>query len=419
MKVLYINTSQEGGAAWCAQRISKALEKQGIEYRMLVAEGKPQENVVVAVPDKEFWYSNYFLGKIKHLLMRTPFFWDKEKMDKVLKEKNSQLESPLFIHGPFSYYKNITNHPLFEWADIIHLHWVSDFIDYPSFFRKVNKPIVWTLHDEFPAVGVQHYCSNYSILPVPLQPIDNFCRKVKRKAIKHARKLNLVAISKCMEDVCAHSDILSRFPVNLIHNGIDGDTFRLISKTEARCELGLSLDTTIFMFSSFYLFDERKGLSLLIESLNRIGRDNMMLICVGNNTNASTLLPPTNYPIIQTGMIKDHNLLALYYSAADYFIQCSYEESFGQTPLEAMSCGTPVVAFPSGVIPELINKDNGVVCHDYTVDALVDGIETAMQRSYDGGKIRKQLLSHFSYNKIAEQYIKLYETILDNSNAVE
>ena len=411
MKILHINTTDYGGAAWCAMRISKALSDQGVECRFLIAEGTPQKNVIVAKRDEEFWYSNYLWGKVKHLLMRTPFFWDKEKMDKVLKEGGKQLEKPLFIHGPFSYYKNIVNHPLFEWADIIHLHWVSDFIDYPSFFRKVNKPIVWTLHDKFPAVGIQHVCSKFSEIPIPLQPIDTFCRKVKRKAMKNARKLNLVAISKCMADLCVHSDILSRFPVNLIHNGIDGDAFRLFSKSEARCELGLSLDLTIFMFSSFNIFDKNKGLTLLIEALNKIGDKNKMLICVGDNTNSSELFSPTDYQIIQTGLIEDQYLLSLYYSAADYFIQCSFEESFGQTPLEAIACGTPVVAFPTGVIPELINGGNGVVCHDFTVDALLEGIKIAMQKTYDSKKIREQVLSYYSYEKIAQQYIKLYNSI--------
>lgn len=411
MRILHLNTTDYGGAAWCAMRISKALSSQGVECRFLIAEGTQRENVVVAKPDKEFWYSNYFLGKVKHLLMRTPFFWDKEKMDKVLKQKNSELEKPLFIHGPYSYYKNVVNHPLFEWADIIHLHWVPEFIDYPTFFRRVNKPIVWTLHDKFPAVGVQHVCLECSPVPIPLQPIDRLCRKVKRKSVKYAKNLNLVAISNCMANLCARSEILRGFPVTRIHNGIDGDIFQRYNKVEARHKLGLPLDMPVFMFSSFNIYDKNKGLKLLIEALNEVGGDNLRLICIGDN-NTSNVLPQTNYQIIQTGLIRDQHLLSLYYSAADFYVQCSFEESFGQTPLEAMSCGTPVVAFPSGVIPEIINDNNGVLCRDFTVGALAEGIKTAMQRAYDGAEIRKQILSRFSYDKIAQQYIMLYESIL-------
>ena len=91
----------------------------------------------------------------------------------------------------------------------------------------------------------------------------------------------------------------------------------------------------------------------------------------------------------------------------------SFEESFGQTPLEAMACGVPVIAFPCGVTKELINEANGVRCKNFTVGALVEGIQVAMSRQYDGEAIRKDVAERFSYDRIGRQYLELYRNILE------
>lgn len=80
--------------------------------------------------------------------------------------------------------------------------------------------------------------------------------------------------------------------------------------------------------------------------------------------------------------------------------------------MEAMACGTPVVAFPCSGAHDLINQENGVVCDDFTVEALAEGIRLAMSRTYDSKKIREDVINRLSYDKIAKQYVELYEKIL-------
>ena len=411
MKVLHINTTDSGGAAWCAMRISKALSSQGVECRFLIAEGSPQENVIVAKRDEEFWYSNYFLGKVKHLLMRTPFFWDKEKMDKVLKEKNTQLEKPLFIHGPFSYYKNIINHPLFEWADIIHLHWVPEFIDYPSFFRKVNKPIVWTLHDKYPVLGIMHYCSEFFPVPDSLKSIDRFCMKIKRRGIKKTKRLSLVAISEQMFDICIESEVLRGLPVYLIHNGVDINVFHQYGKETCREELGLPKNAIVFLFSAYYIFDPNKGLDRVVYALNKLKEVDKILVCIGNNYPLEKP-PKADFPLKMVGVQNDCLRIAKYYSAADFFVQGSYEETFAQTPLEAMACGTPVISTPCSGAKDLIRDFNGVICNAYNSDAIEEGIRKAVNTQYDSDAICQHVVENYQYSKIAQKYKELYESIL-------
>ena len=60
----------------------------------------------------------------------------------------------------------------------------------------------------------------------------------------------------------------------------------------------------------------------------------------------------------------------------------------------------------------MINKDNGVVCSDFTVEALVEGMKLAMSRTYYPERIREDVINRFSYDKIAKQYLDLYYSIL-------
>ena len=102
--------------------------------------------------------------------------------------------------------------------------------------------------------------------------------------------------------------------------------------------------------------------------------------------------------------------MAKYYSSADFFLNASYEETFSQTLLEALSCGTPVVTTPCGGIP--INTINGVVCEGFTPDSIANGINLAINSKYNRDRIREYVLTNYSYEIIANQYIDLYQKLL-------
>lgn len=411
MKILHINTIQFGGAALCAIRINKALVNQGIDSRMLFAEGYSlPEGVDGAIADRDtiFWKKNEFLKLIRKLLLHTPFSSGADKMRRILNKRN---EHSLFLNQPFSDFSNIAHHPLVEWADIIHLHWVAEFVDYPSFFKKIKKPIVWTLHDEYPAIGIQHFSSQFSPLPEELKDIDYYCRKIKRKSINKSHSLHIVAISELMKDICKQSDVLRGYPITLIHNGIDTTIFRRYDKQEARKKLGLISDACIFLFSSYKLDEKRKGLDRLIGALESVDKPNKMLVCIGGFS-YNNPIPDTSFPVIFTGLLVNQDKISLLYSASDFFLQCSYEECFAQTPLEAMSCGIPVISTPCSGAPDLIRPFNGILCEGFDSESIASGINSALSKQYDANVIRQYIIENYQYDKISQQYIDLYNNIL-------
>lgn len=421
MNILHINTENSfGGASLCAKRICCAQRKHGIDAKMLVAHGKEETFIFKAIPDKnkkDIWYSNPLLGHIKHILMRMPWFWDEEKVRTELKKaQENTIERP-YIHLPYSDYKDITKHPLFDWADIIHLHWVAGMLDYPSFFKNVQKPIVWTLHDEHPAIGLMHYQSGFSPLPEEYKKVNNTVIKIKKNAIKYAESaISIVAISKKMQDVCAQSPIIKKTPTTLIHNGVDATVFYPHDKQSVRKFYNIPKDAIVFLFSAYNIWDKRKGLDRVIAALESLALNNIYLICIGEDEGKSA--PKTSFRIIQTGKIDNQNYIAELYSASDFFMLSSYEEAFAQTPLEAMACGTPVISTPCGGAPDLIRQFNGVLCSGFNDEDIAKGIKEALTyqntQGYSISKIRNYIVTNYSYDIIAKQYIDLYNNILNN-----
>ena len=410
MKVLHINTSQVGGAALCAERINNSLVQEGIDSRMLFAEGTNMPDGIkgaIATRDNAFLNRDWVLRKVRNLLARFPWYMDVEKAQKLL---NTANKDHLYVHHPYSEYKNITCHPLVKWADVVHLHWVAGFVDYPTFFKELEKPIVWTLHDKYPAVGVQHFCSEFFPIPESLKLIDEKCKQIKRRGIIKAKNLQLVAISKHILDVCEGSDVLKGIPVSLINNGVDTNVFTMYDKYNVRRSLGLVEDAKVFLFSAHCINDENKGLFRLMSALENVDISNKLLVCIGQSLGS---LPNCSFPVILTGSLNDQDKIAKYYSAADFFLQCSYEESFGQTVIEAMSCGTPVISTPCGISLDIISAANGVLCDGFDSNALVLGINEAVRREFDPIAIRKCIVDSFQNNTIARRYIELYHSVLD------
>ena len=402
MKVVHICTALEGGAGICARRIVEATRSLGIDARILVAKGNRQDFVDVVKPIYP-WSKIWPIQKIQVLLN----MFGKWPKTSVLSQRIAKEKRQGTFTCPVTDYTNLAFHPWVKDADIIHLQWVGGFLDYESFFKNVNKPIVWTIHDENPGLGGFHYISWKRAATNSLKGIDDEFIEIKRKAYADAKSMTLVAISTMMADFFKGNELLKGFPIKIIHNGIDKDSFIPINKSIAREALSIGKDDLVFVFAAYYIHEDRKGLKELIEALEKINRSNITLICLGKYNEK----PQATFNIRCEGFVSNSRLQSLYYSAADYFVMPSFQEAFAQTPMESMACGTPVIAFPCSGAKDLINDKNGVICEGFTIDALYNGISTAMKHNYNGIFIRQNLLERFSYDIIAKQYIDLYKSL--------
>lgn len=115
------------------------------------------------------------------------------------------------------------------------------------------------------------------------------------------------------------------------------------------------------------------------------------------------------------GIINDPKQLNLIYSSADIFLCPSISENLPNTILEAMSSGTPTVAFDIGGIGDIItHKKNGYLCKAYDYEELYEGIKWIINNDYENIRENgiRNIKNNFNIECITDQYVELYKDVL-------
>jgi glycosyltransferase involved in cell wall biosynthesis len=186
----------------------------------------------------------------------------------------------------------------------------------------------------------------------------------------------------------------------------------------ARKVFNLNPNAIIILCGAVTFADENKGISYLAEAIKKISgsvseNDVLELILFGKKSaeNISFGIKTT-----ELGYIYDARLLRIVYSLADVMVVPSLQESFGLTALEAMSCGTPVVAFAAtGLLDIVDHKKNGYLAIPYKADDLATGIRWCLGNNRQNElseNARKKVIECFSLKLAAQKYYNLYNTIL-------
>ena len=388
MKILLVSRDDIGGIGRVCLDLMKALQAMGHECRMVVLRKYTQTEGI-----ERYGYWQWRIAKMpSELLVRYGFKVTRRNKARAL---GGQLPTSVV---------NLLHCRWIEWADIVHLHHINDYVDFPSFFRGVgSKPLVWTLNDESLFYGLAAFEGNRH----PNHPLEQHYAEVKRRAVAQARNLTFVPVSEYLMQKFNDHELFRGRDIRVINNTADTNLYHPIPKTEARQRLGISEEDTLIAFSAFIASDPRKGLDKLSEAVSRIGDPHMKIVAVGKN------IHHRSWPnVIEMGFKDTAESLCEVFSACDIFAMPSMQEAFALTPMQAMACGLPVVAFPVSGTSELINDANGVICRDYTVDSLVEGLKTIMSRKYDANAIRQDMKNRFSPTIIAQKYIKIYKSLL-------
>lgn len=406
MRVLHIATMDHGGAGIAVRRIHKSMLRQGVDSQMMVRfKNSDDDTITAAQPNMGLYQPSSIpiVRKARQILRR------RGRCLTLVERYERQLNVLDRVYGaaytlPVSNF-DLSQHPLVQQANILHLHWVENFIDYPTFFDRINKPIVWTFHDENVAFGGFHYSDEAVRLKEPFAAMESDFVKIKKDALADGRhNIHMVALSKMMKQFYRQHSLFPSYPVEIIHNGFEPEQFAILDRSFCREALNIPQDKTVISFCATDINDNHKGLKPLLQSLANItGKHNFLLLCVGKGT-----LPTCDFPVIGTGPIANPRLLSIAYSASDLFVLPSFQEAFAQTPLEAMACGCPVVAFPCSGTDELINSQNGIRCADFTTESLSAGINKALNQAYNRQAIRDDAVKRFNIDHIAKQYIDLY-----------
>jgi glycosyltransferase involved in cell wall biosynthesis len=319
-------------------------------------------------------------------------------------------------------------------TDILHLHWVSRFVDFPRFFSSLpaGLPIVWTLHDMNAFTGGCHFdarCGRFESecgrCPALESPVENdlsrevFDRKIRSLAGITDRQLVVVSPSRWLASESRRSRVLGRFEHLVIPYGLETDLFRPVDKGAARKILGLEPDARVVMFIAEGATLKRKGAAYLVEAARLLRDDPKIAYLSLGRTSAE--LPP-GVPHVAVGHLNNDKLLPMAYSAADVVVVPSTQDNFPNTVLESMACGTPVVGFDIGGIPDMIRDGiTGRVVPARDSAALAAAIRDVLsdepRRQIMAAACRRIAVEEYSLQAAARQYLGLYDRLRDRAAA--
>jgi glycosyltransferase involved in cell wall biosynthesis len=425
MKIVHINTYDRGGAAIACIRLHLSLIAHGIDSHIIFLqrfENKHIPNSVVfpAIAAKKKSFIKRLLNKL------LPSLANRWNNDENIKRSIRTLipETVDWFSFPDTGI-DITSHHLYKEADVINLHWASDFLDY-SFFEKNKKPVVWTLHDMNAFTGGCHYsfsCEKFkeNCLDCPqLQSIKekNYSASIlsyKEKFLLDENKTIVVSPSVWLYNQIKKSKILKNQKTAIIPYGLNSQAFKPHDRSHARQLLGLPMDKRIILFVSSYLLNnKRKGYSLLTESLSRLtefSKDTALCVVGGKSG-----LSHTHFETFEYSHVMDENSMSLYYAACDLFVIPSIEDNLPNTVMESLMCGTPVVGYKIGGIPDMIeNGENGYLAEVVAIDSLASAIRKWLSNTtiFNRNEIRDQAIKKYDSSIQAQAYISLYKKSLE------
>jgi len=353
-----------------------------------------------------------------------------ERLSFILKERDKSVR---FAFSTANSGTDITSQSLIKNADILHLHWTNGgflSLDNLNHLFSLNKPVVWTLHDMWPFTGGCHYsgpsqrfmqeCGNCHFLKNPGPHDISFAGWHKKNEIYQRNKnITFVACSNWMREMAQKSSLLQGFEVVTIPNAININTFSRQDQVLSRKKWGVPENSKVILFGAANINHTRKGIKYLIEALNVLKgspeteNQSIQVVVFGKSEGFDFNQIP--FPVTNLPVLKSETDLAEVYSLADVFVLPSLEDNLPNMVMEALSCSTPVVAFNSGGISDMIDHErNGYLAEFMSVSDLANGISLVLNHGSDSLALnaRQKVVENFSSSVIAEKHLDLYNRLL-------
>lgn len=400
MNVLHLNKHEAtGGAAVAAKRLHTGLGETDIHSKMLVERTATNESDIASrsrLPNGVSSIARFVL-------------------DKLIARKEVGFSTGLI---PSCVHQHLSE----DQPDVVHLHWLGDGFLSIRDIGQIGLPLVWTLHDMWPVTGGCHYpsnCSRYEDNCGKCPVLDRSSSSDLSSRI-HARKsrewanskMHFVAPSHWMAKCVRSASLGSDTEVTVIPNGLNTDHYQpnpsgTIINTNR---------TTILFGAISATSDPRKGYDLLTQALADLTNpDEYRCIVFGDDD------PDLGNVDVDTesfGYLSESDLIRLY-ADCDVMVVPSRQESFGQTAMEALACGTPVVAFDATGPRDIVTSgETGYLAEPYDPADLRAGIEwvtdNSVRREELARAARADAVKRFDIQTIVDQYITLYEQVAES-----
>lgn len=407
LKCLHINaTDVQGGAARAAYRIHCCLLEAGVISGMGVDRRYTDDPTVQGPISLARRLSVVLRPRLGALFARS------------LVTQNSIIHSPALLSSRWPSRLNRSD------AAVVNLHWLGAEMMSVADIARIRKPIVWTLHDMWAFCGAEHYSEDdrwrvgyrRDNRPAHESGFDLNRWVWNRKRRLWRIPMHIVTPSRWLADCVRESALMGEWPVTVVPNAIDVDTWTPIEQGLARELLRLPKDRPLLVFGAMGGGrDPRKGFDLLRKALPALKAELPELELVVFGQRAPREMVELGFPCHYTGHLHDDISLRLWYSAADVFVLPSRQDNLPNTALEAHACGTPMVAFDIGGLADIVShRHTGYLAEPFDTEDLAAGIHWVLSDSERlamlGRNARARAVERFAYPVVAAQYRSVYET---------
>lgn len=401
MKVVQVNTvCDTGSVGRIALDLYQVIEEKGSECLIAYGRGSAPKHIqTVKVNTKMDFYSHV----LYQFITGANGFASVECTKKLIKEIEKYQPDIIHLHNIHGFYLNIE---LFF-----------------AFLKRMNKPVVWTLHDcwsftghcaYFDYVGCDkwktgcHDCEQFkSAYPYGLLH-DNCVYNYKRKKeiFNGLNLLTIVTPSKWLRDYVKQS-FLKNYPVQVIYNGIDLERFKPVKGELSRQYTKMDQYIVLGVAN---MWEPRKGLTYFEQLADRLSAK-YQIILVGLSEKQKKAISSKIIGITRT---QNVNELAQLYSLANVYVNATLEDNFPTTNLEALACNTPVVTFATGGSVESVDEECGKVVPKGDINLLREAIEFICTHQ---NKYRKCVEKAKQYDKKDrfEEYMNLYQKVYEEN----
>lgn len=415
MKLLLLNTydNQGGGAGIATYRLHCGLRSIGVNSTLRVQSKKIDDCSVIG----PLTMAQKFLAILR--------LYVDDAAVRLYRKRDRLIFSPACIPERLASEVKEFN------PDIVHLFWINRGFFRIETLKKFERPVVWTLHDMWPFTGGCHYdgecgkfqqsCGNCPILKSECE--GDLSRRIWERKKKSWQDLSIVVVatSHWLADMARSSSLFREQRIEVIPNGIDTEIYKPANKKAARMVYNLPQDRHIVLFSAFSATsDKRKGNQFLVHALEKMSQagwgGNTELVVIGASRPENP--PDMGMKVHYMGHLRDEISQVLLYSAADVVVAPSMQENLSTTVMESLACGTPVVAFNIGGMPDMIShQTNGYLARPFESNDLADGIMWVLADKKRQGELshnaRKTVLESYTLKSIASRYLELYQSILE------
>ncbi|WP_228694336.1 glycosyltransferase [Lunatimonas sp.] len=319
---------------------------------------------------------------------------------------------------------DISGHELVQKADIIYVHWIlGGFLSVRNLkqIAALGKPMVMILHDMWAITGGCSYsfdcdkfltqCGNCPIFPEDKEVDTAFRQHVEKKRLYASfNNIFFVSPSHWLSDLAKRSEITMNKPVFRIPNPIDRRRFKPFDKRVAKGILGMEEFDFVICFGANKVHSPYKGWMYLKEAVSRLAErveGSKIGVLIFGSVATEEIMQSIPFPTKFMGFIRDDYTTNLVYNASDVFLAPSLADNLPTTIIESLCCGTPVVGFDTGGIPEMISHGkNGYVANYKDAEDFSKGIEYCLQNRLVG-----ELLPEFNTDVVMGHHMDLVSFI--------